>query len=162
MKSYYNLSVISDFWRCDMEIHISKELRQFNRLFSETGYAYHEAAVKLGLSDSVMNIFYSLCAEGEPCPLQTVVRQSGASKQTINSAIRKLEGEDVLWLEPGRSRGKNVRLTEKGRALAERTVIPLMRMEDEIYASWSKEELRMYLELTGRFLTAFKEKIKRL
>lgn len=145
-----------------MEVNVSKELRQFWRLFSETEYAYHMAGVRLGLSDSAMKILYSLCSEGEPCPLQTVVRQSGASKQTINSAIRKLEGEGMVYLEPSGLRSKAIHLTERGRELARRTVIPLMELEDEIYASWTEEELRMYLELTGRFLTALKEKAKRL
>ena len=145
-----------------MDIHVSKELRRFNHLLGEINGVYHEAAVKLGLSDSAMSVLYTLCSEGDPCPLHEVVRQSGASKQTINSAIRKLEGEGIIRLEAAGGRGKNVRLTQRGRELARRTAVPLIELEDEIYASWSREELRIYLELTGRFLSAFKEKVKRL
>lgn len=145
-----------------MDIHVSKELRRFNHLLGEINGVYHEAAVKLGLSDSAMSVLYTLCSEGDPCPLHEVVRQSGASKQTINSAIRKLEGEEIVLLEAAGGRGKNVRLTEQGRELARRTAALLMEMEDGIYASWSREELRTYLELTGRFASALKEKVKRL
>ena len=35
-----------------MELYISKELRRFNRLLGELNGLYHEAAVRLGLSDS--------------------------------------------------------------------------------------------------------------
>lgn len=145
-----------------MDAPISKELRRFNYLLGETDGVYHDAAVRMGLSDSVMRILYCLCCEGDPCPLRTIVRQSGASKQTINSALRRLEGEGAVRLEPGQGRGKNVRLTEKGRALAERTVLPLMRIEDEIYSSWSREDVLKNLELTERFLAALREKTRQL
>lgn len=145
-----------------MDIHVSKELRRFNHLLGEINGVYHEAAVKLGLSDSAMSVLYTLCSEGDPCPLHEIVRQSGASKQTINSAIRKLEEEGIVLLEAAGGRGKNVRLTEQGRELTRRTAVPLIELEDGIYASWSREELRTYLELTGRFAAALKEKVKRL
>lgn len=145
-----------------MDVNISKEMRRFNHLLGEINGTYHEAAVKLGLSDSVMAVLYTLCSEGDPCPLQEIVRQSGASKQTINSAIRKLEREGAVRLEAAKGRGKNVCLTPNGRELVRRTVIPVMELEDEIYASWTEEELRGYLELTERFHTALKEKTKGL
>lgn len=143
-----------------MGVQISKELRRYNYLLGETDGVYHEMAVRMGLPDSVMKILYSLCGGDGLCPLRMVIRQSGASKQTINSALRRLEGEEIVRLEPGRGRGKNVRLTEKGWALAERTVIPLMKMEDEIYSSWSREDVQKNLELAERFLTALREKTK--
>lgn len=145
-----------------MDINVSKELRRFNHLMGEINGVYHEAAVKLGLSDSTVSVLYTLCSEGDPCALHEIVRQSGMSKQTINSAIRKLEGEGFIRLESAGGRGKNVRLTERGRELARRTAVPLIELEDEIYTSWSREELRTYLELTGRFVSAFREKVKRL
>lgn len=145
-----------------MDVHISKELRRINHLLAEMNGAYHEAAVRLGLSDSVMQVLYALCSAGDPCPLQTIVRLSGVSKQTINSAIRKLEREGAVRLEAAEGRGKNVRLTPEGQALARRTVLPLMEIEDEIYASWTGEELAEYLALNERYLAALKEKTKRL
>ena len=144
--------------------HGSKALRRFNHLFNETTEAYHDASVRLGLSHSMMQILYTVYdyGDGRRCPLREVCVQTGISKQTINSALRRLEGEGAVRLEPGQGRGKNVRLTEKGRALAERTVLPLMRIEDEIYSSWSREDVLKNLELTERFLTALREKTRQL
>ena len=82
-----------------MNTQASKELRRFNHLLGEINGVYHEVSVKLGLPDSVMTVLYTLCSEGDPCPLQVIVRQSGASKQTINSAIRRLEREEIIGLE---------------------------------------------------------------
>lgn len=145
-----------------MDAKISKELRRFNRLLGEINGTYHEAAVKLGLSDSAMSVLYTLCSEGGVCPLQEIVRQSGVSKQTINSAIRKLEREGAVRLEAAKGRSKNVCLTGKGRELVQRTVLPLIKFEDEVYASWTQEELREYLACTERFLSAMREKTKQL
>ena len=147
-----------------MKGYASKEMRRFNYLIVETDAVYHEAALKLGLSDSALQILYTVCDYdgGDACPLQEISRRTGISKQTINSAIRKLEGEGAVQLETARGRSKNVRLTPKGLELAQRTVIPMMKLEDEIYASWAEEELRGYLELTERFAAALKEKMKKL
>ena len=76
----------------------SRALRRFNYLLSETDAAYHEAASRLGLSDSVMQILYTVCDSdsGERCPLSEVCRRTGISKQTINSALRRLEAGGCL------------------------------------------------------------------
>ena len=74
-----------------MKNTLSPALRRFNSLHSETDAAYHELCLKLGISDSAMNLLYILCEQGEPCPLQLVYRFAFSSKQTVHSALRKLE-----------------------------------------------------------------------
>ena len=85
---------------------------------------------------------------------------SGASKQTINSALRKLEAEGMVYLEVFEGRKKKVYLTEKGRQLAEGTVLRVIEVENEIFSSWSDEEKSIYIGLTQRYLADFKEKVK--
>ena len=144
-----------------MEARISKELKRFNHLMGEIDGLYHDAAVGLGLSDSAMKVLYTICYKGDRCPLRDVCRESGMSKQTVNSAIRKLEGEGMVRLEPSGGRGKDVCLTPAGRELAGRTAAPLMELEDEIFAAWSPEEVAGYLRLTQRYLEDFREKMRR-
>ncbi len=136
------------------------EMKRFNYLSSELDAAYHEAAKKLGLSDSAMWILYIICGNGEPCPLNDICKLSGISKQTINSAIRKLEIEQILYLEAFDGRKKQIYLTEKGRTLVKQTVVHLIEIENTIFDSWEKEERELYLELTQRYLTMFRNKIK--
>ena len=50
-----------------MEYIVNAQMKQFNLLMSQTEEAYHEAAVKLGLSDSVMLIRYTLCCFDGEC-----------------------------------------------------------------------------------------------
>lgn len=141
-----------------MEYYVNEQMKHLNLLTSELDKAYHEAALKLGLSDSVMLILYTLCwCEGE-CLLGDLT--SSASKQTINSALRKLEADGIVRLETFRGRKKKVRLTDKGEQYVKDTVYPIIRIENEISDSWSEEEKNTYIELTRRYLEAFREKLK--
>lgn len=139
---------------------ISREMKRFNYLISETDAVYHEMSLKLGVSDSTMYVLYAICEynEGYRCPLQEICRRTGVSKQTINSALRKLEAEGLVVLERRGAKNKDVCLTNEGIRLAERTAMRMIKAEDDILNSWSKEDLEKYLELTERFLTELKEK----
>lgn len=143
-----------------MERLLSPEMKRFNYLLGEIDAAYHEAALKLGLSDSAMQILYAVCNHGDGCLLNDICRLSGTSKQTINSALRKLEEEGIVYLEAFRGRKKKVCLTEQGKSLAGDTVFRIIEMENEIFESWSDSEREIYLELTQRYLSSVREKIK--
>lgn len=143
-----------------MEYFVNQEMKRFNLLISEIDAAYHEAALKLGLSDSAMLILYTLCScEGE-CLLSDIT--SGASKQTVNSALRKLEADHVVCSEIFEGRKKKVYLTDKGKDLVKDTVFHVIEIENKIFGSWSDEEKNTYIQLTQRYLTTFKENIKEL
>lgn len=143
-----------------MEFYINAQMQRFNLLMSEIDTAYHDAALKLGMSDSAMLVLYTLCFCGGECMLGDIT--SGASKQTINSALRKLESEGIVYLEVFEGRKKKVYLTEKGRQLARGTVLRVIEAENEIFASWSDEERSIYIDLTQRYLADFKEKVKEM
>lgn len=145
-----------------MKHKISKELKRYNYLFGETGAAYHEMNLKLGMSDSAISILYAVLENGESRPLQQICHYTGLSKQTINSAIRKLEAEGIIYLEMAGPKNKTVCLTEKGKLLAEKTAGRVLAAENEIFASWPQEDVDKYLELTEAYLIALKEKAKTL
>ena len=136
--------------------------KRYSYLTSEIETAYHEAARKLGLSDSAMRILYTICLEGDHCPLSHIVHLSGIRKQTINSALRKLEEAGILYLELTSGRKKQVCLTQVGKVLAQNSALRVLSIEAEIFDSWSSSELESYIALTEKYLSAFKEKIKEL
>ena len=141
---------------------LTVQLKRFNHLASEIEAAYHEAAQRLGLSDSAMQVLYTICNNGEQCLLSDICNLSGTSKQTINSALRKLEAEGIVYLETFSGKKKIVCLTAKGKNLINNTVVRLIEIENDIFSSWAKSEQELYLELTQRYLTSFKDKIKEL
>ena len=75
------------------------ETGQYTYFAGEINALYHEAAVKMGISDSVQNILYVLCEKGGQCLQSKISKLTGISRQTINSAIRKLEKEEIVYLE---------------------------------------------------------------
>lgn len=131
-------------------------------LTSEIDMLYHEVAVKLGVSDSILNILYIMCVVGDRCTQIEICRLSGISRQTINSAIHKLQKEGIIYLEPGDGRSTLVCLTDKGRQLIEEKAYPLIKMEQEIFNGWDKEERETYLRLMQRFRDEMKEKVSKL
>ena len=145
-----------------MQAYCSKEMKRFNHLLGEIQGVYHEMFLKLGLSDSAMDILYTICDNGDSCLLQDICRRSGLSKQTINSALRKLEREGIVYSEQAGVKGKNVCLTEKGKELAGDTAVRVIEAENGILASWPEEDVKRYLELTERFLVGIKEKAKEI
>lgn len=145
-----------------MENYVSREMKRFNHLIGEMDAVYHEMAFHFGLSDSVMDILYTICNDGDSCLLQEICRRSGISKQTINSAIRKLESQGMVYLEQAGAKNKMVCLTEQGKQLAEATVVQIIEAENEILAAWKREEVETYLDLTEKFLESIREKSKNL
>lgn len=137
-------------------------LRQVNCLFEETNVLYHEAALKLGLSDSAMLVLYTIYSSGEPCPLSRVYKESGISRQTVNSAVRKLEGQEILFLEAGPGRGKLLRLTQRGKQVMKTRVMPIAELEQSIFSSWSEENRQTFLRLNQNYLDALREGVKTL
>lgn len=142
--------------------HSSREMRRFNHLLSETDAAYHEFAVKLGLSDSCMRILYTLYENGSSCLLRDICYLTGMTKQTLHSAIKKLEHDGVLCAENAPTRGKRIRLTEKGEQLAEHTASKVIDAENRIFSSWESPDVEKYLALTERFLNELREEAKKL
>lgn len=145
-----------------MNDFIPIKMKHVNLLTSEIDAAYHQAARKMGISNSALSILYIICNIGDRCLLNDMTHLSAISKQTINSALRKLEAEQILYLEAVNGRQKRVCLTDKGRLLAQRTAFRLIQFENEIFDSWSKEENELYTELTYRFLTDFQKKMEQL
>ena len=72
------------------------------------------------------------------------------------------ESKEEQPLRGFEGRKKKVFLTDKGKQLANNTISQLITIENEIFDTWSDKERTLYVELTQRYLTAFKQKIKKL
>lgn len=64
---------------------------EYTHLSGEINSLYHEIAVRMGLSDSVLNILYVICEKGDKCLQSEISKLTGISRQTINSAIQNLK-----------------------------------------------------------------------
>jgi len=134
-----------------------RELREFNRLCQEIDYLYHNISLKMGLSDSSSQILYSMVELGDGCLQTEISKWYSSSKQTINSSIKVLEKKGLLWLEPGKGRGMHLHLTEEGQRLVEKTIYPMIEMENQVFSSMSPEEKGEFLRLMRQYADLMKK-----
>lgn len=139
----------------------NSKLHRINFLNAEIDSLYHQAAWKLGISDSAMRILYTVYDNADGCSLRTVYAQSGICKQTVNSALRKLEAEGILSLSQEGGR-KCVRLSEKGEDYIDRTAGQVYRAECRAFASWLPEEIDAYLRLMEKHATTLAGEVTKL
>ena len=138
------------------------DLRRINHIMGETNAVYHDIWARMGLSDSVAVILYTLVNLGNAAPLSDITRLTGSPKQTLNSALRKLERQALVELRTAGGRKKLVCLTQKGLELAETTVCRVMELENSIFDGWSDMDLTAFVELNQRYLNQLREKTKGL
>ena len=137
-------------------------IRRINYLMTEIDALYHQAAVKMRLSDSVARVLYTIYEAKGSCLLSEIYKKTGVSKQTINSALRKLEQEGILYLEPYKGNAKKVILTSKGEQYVEQTVAKLYAAEIRSFASWSEAEMKMYISLIRTDIDSLRKEIERM
>ena len=134
--------------------------QRLNKNYNELNGLYHDISMKLGLSDSESMVMYMLYDIQEPLTQSDIVKATGLSKQTLNSAIRKLEKEGIIILEKLNEKSKKIVMTDKGQVLIEQKMKPLVDMEDRVLASWTEEDRRKYLELIEKFKVQFEKEVK--
>lgn len=72
--------------------------QQINQLDRQIGGIYHEAALKMGFSDSELWILYALSVSAAGCRQTELCQSTGMTKTTVNSALKK-------WRKPVYSTG---------------------------------------------------------
>jgi len=144
------------------EIH--RCLLQLNSIFKENDEIYRCAAKTAGLSDCAFWILYSLREDGNSGLTQSELCHTiYLPKQTINSALKKLEGSGYLELTSADDhRSKQIRLTEKGIALADKTVDRVIGLEHNALSGLSRDEQQTFLKLFQKYTDLLKENMKEL
>jgi DNA-binding MarR family transcriptional regulator len=145
-----------------MEINYDDMMYRVNCLASDLDSLYHQAAVKLGLSDSVMFVLYLVYEKDGKCPLNDIRKETSISKQTLNSAVRKLESEEIIYLEQNGGRAKTVCLTEKGKEYVSHTIARLFNAECSAFNGWTEEEISQYLNLMEKYNDDFRKQIEEM
>ena len=143
-----------------MNINDFDKMRRINYLTNDMEALYHQAAVKLKISDSSLLILYMLHEQGDKCLLSDIYKLTGISKQTINSALRKLEAEEILYLQQYDKRAKQICLTTKGKDYMLQTAAKLYEAECKALQYWAEEEVDLYLQLMEKYNTTLRQQIE--
>ena len=139
-------------------------LDKTNRQFNECNALYHAAAQRCGLSDAAFWTLYALVTSCEPLTQNRIAADWGIPKQTLNSAMAAMVKKGLLTLCPGKGAhsGKIVTLTDEGRALAERTVGPVIAAEQQAMTRQGLAEVEQNCRLTQRYLECLRQEFEKI
>lgn len=80
----------------------------------------------------------------------------------MNSAIRGLEADKILYLEQHTGRTKKILLTDKGKAFIQKTAASLFQAEVQAFDTWADEEINTYIRLMEKYSDCFRRQIEKL
>lgn len=152
----------SDLWEAFMERYAKNIIHKINYLTTEMNGLYHQFSQKLGISDSVSIVLYSIYDAGGECLLGDIQKNSGISKQTIHSAVQGLIKEGILYLEQYNGKAKKVFFTPKGREYAEKTVARIYEAEINSFSRWPEEKVEEYLKLMEEYAESFRQEMEKI
>lgn len=135
-----------------------KMLWEYNTIFKENDEVYRCAAKTLGISDCSLWILYTLRTEQEAITQKEICEAFYYPKQTVNSALKKLENEGYIALtEMKDRRSKKITLTESGKKLAARTADKLIEAELAAMSELTDEEQKRFIELFRKYTGLLKK-----
>ncbi|MCH5278820.1 MAG: MarR family transcriptional regulator [Christensenellaceae bacterium] len=146
-----------------MENDVCVRLAEYNSIFKENDDIYHAAAKKLGLSACALWLLYILREKDHVYTQSEICERLFMPKQTINSALKKLEIDGFIELQIGSDRKtKRVVLTESGRRLAGRSADKLLEAERSAFSRMTNEEQDAFLRLFRRFTDLLRDEAERI
>ena len=137
-------------------------MKEFNIISGAINGYYHEAALKLGISDAEMNVLYVLSYEGSGCYQSSLYKNTGMTRSTVNTIIRRFEKEELLYLKSGKGRNTCVFLTEKGEKYLKDTVQKIVDIENRIFKGWPEEDRAEFLRLNQKYADELKDEIEQM
>lgn len=132
-------------------------LWEYNTIFKENDEVYRCAAKALGISDCTLWILSALRSE-EHVTQKDICGAIYYPKQTVNSALKKLENEGYIVLsEMADRRSKQINLTPKGVKLAEKTADKIIEAELASLSGLSDTERETFIELFRKYTGLLKK-----
>lgn len=136
-----------------MSEHImGKRLAEYNSMIKEHEDLYRQIARRFGLSECAFWILYSLREANASLTQSELCYALSQPKQTINSALKKMEESGYIELLSGQDRRrKQLQLTSKGELLAQETVDKVIILENQAFDTFSEEEQELFLRLLHKY-----------
>lgn len=141
-----------------------KKLYEYNNVLKSIDDCYRNIAKRYGFSEAAFWTLYTLRMEPGNITQSDVCTVLYQPKQTVNSALKKLESRGYLRMESmsGDRRNKLLSLTARGEELLRLAVEPTLSMEERAFLRLTPEERRTFLDLSHRYLNAIREEAEPL
>lgn len=130
--------------------------RELDCLINAADKLYMQFARSCGLSTCAYWMMYDIERAGGSVPVKEICDTWSYSKQTINSALKSLEGRGLIALEycEGSRRNKDARFTEAGCAFSEANIVPAMEAEQRAFDSLSLMQRKRLIQLLRSYRRA--------
>ncbi len=143
-----------------MEFYQDRAFKAFDYIYKRMDDLYHAISLKIGISDAAFLVLYSIAESGTGCQQKDIAYQYAISRQTVNSASKKLEENGFIQLTPGKGRNMLLTFTEKGKEFAEKNILPVIDMENNAFNTLTEIEQKELLRLAEKYMTAFTKETK--
>lgn len=117
-----------------------KKLYEYNNVLRSIDDCYRNIAKRYGFSEAAFWTLYTLRMEPGNITQSDVCTVLYQPKQTVNSALKKLESEGYITLTPAGAHTKNISLTKSGTKLCEQTVDKVIEAECAALGNMTDEE----------------------
>lgn len=145
----------------DMDSYAKAKLAQYNKSFKAIDETYRNAAKQFGMSECTFWIIYTLRTEEAPLTQSEICSFQYQPKQTVNSALKKLESDGIISFSAGSDRrNKYVALTEKGLTLAKKTVDVFAETEVEALLDMPENEQNALCNLLEKYNSLLRTKLQ--
>lgn len=132
-------------------IEQNSRLFSLNAVWKENTDIYRRMAKSMGLTETALWAIYTLRVEPGEITQSRMCEFLHEPKQTVNSALKKMESSGLITLESGANRRtKTIRLTEAGLRLAQKTVDRVWETETLALAQFSEEDATQMFALIRR------------
>lgn len=120
--------------------------------WTKSNALYTKAAAILGVSYPELMVLYALQTMGELTQKQ-ISESFALQKQTVNNVVKSLVQSELLQLAASQAdkREKILLLTAKGKAYAQKIVLPLLKAEGRISQSIGEEKLQVMCDVYELF-----------
>lgn len=140
------------------EKNVKSRLLEYNDIMKENDNIYRGLAKNMGLSLRSFWILYMLRTEYTEPVQSAICACLYEPKQTVNSALKKMETEGYIELIPGDDRrSKKILLTQKGNGLCEKTVDRVIKLELQALMGLTEEEQEAFLGLFRKYTGLLKQ-----
>ena len=130
---------------------VVKMYGQYLEQWKENANIYRQMAKQMNLTDMAMWALYTLRVEPGEMTQSRMCEFLHEPKQTINSALKKMEADGLITLQSGSNRRtKTIHLTAAGEALARETADRVAETEQQALAQFSEEEADQLFSLLRR------------
>lgn len=125
---------------------------EYNNIAKKYERIYSNMAKIFKLSDCTLWILYTLRTNEEKITQSEICNYSHQPKQTVNTALKKMESDGYIKLCYGSDhKSKQIEFTKKGIELCENTVDKIIAAECDTLLCLPEEELKAFLKLFRKY-----------